>query len=217
MVRVNEAEHKMKPIRNTAAGAGVLLALATPTSAVAQSACANAVTVAGGDTLSAISSRCEVSVDKLMEANGIDDPRSLQVGNTLAIPGPDWDNASGYVTGPGDTLGSIARELRLPASSLLELNPDVDPRDLPAGLVLRVPRDWASSFDEGGGPIATSGVITSVECPAIRGPDGRLYALAGALADYRPGDRVEIEGDTADASFCVPGPTIEISQIRTAG
>jgi len=173
--------------------------------------------VSSGDTPLAISSRCEVSVDELMEANGIENPRALRVGDTLTIPGPDWDNASGYVTGPGDTLGSIARELRLPASSLLELNPDVDPRDLPAGLVLRVPRDWAGSFDEGGGAIATSGVITSVECPAIRGPDGRLYALAGALADYRPGDRVEIEGETADASFCVPGPTIEISQIRTAG
>jgi len=206
----------MKSIRNSLAGAAVLLAVATaPPGADAQNACSNALTVSSGDTLSAISSRCEVSIDELMEANGIDDPRALQVGDTLTIPGP--DNASGYVTGPGDTLGSIARELRLPASSLLELNPGVDPRDLPAGLVLRVPRDWASSFDEGGGPIATSGVITSVECPAIRGPEGQLYALAGAIADYRPGDRVEIEGETADASFCVPGPTIEISQIRTAG
>ena len=169
----------MKAIRNTLAGAppvmGVLLALSmAPSAAEAQSACSSALTVARGDTLSAISSRCEVSVDELMEANGIDDPRALRVGDTLKIPGPDWENASGYVTGPGDTLGSIARELRLPASSLLELNPDIDPRDLPAGLVLRVPRDWASTFDEGDGPIATSGVITSVECPAIRGPDGRL-------------------------------------------
>jgi LysM repeat protein len=204
--------------RNTIAGAAGLLALAmAPSIAYAQNACSAAVTVSSGDTLSAISSRCGVGVDELMAANGINDPRSLQVGDTLSIPGPDWDNASGYVTGPGDTLGSIARELRLPASSLLELNPDIDPRNLPAGLVLRVPGDWAQSFDAGDGPIATSGVITSVECPAIRGADGRLYALAGAIADYRPGDRVEIEGETADASFCVPGPTIEIGQIRTAG
>lgn len=188
-----------------------------PHATKAQPACGSAITVARGDTLSAIAGRCDVDVDVLIEANDIDDPRSIDVGQTIVIPGPDWDQASGYVVGPGDTLGSIARELRLPASSLLEVNPDVDPRDLPPGLVLRVPSDWAQSFDAGDGPIATSGVITSVECPAIRGPDGQLYALAGAITDYRPGDRVEIEGETADSSFCVPGPTIEIGQIRTSG
>jgi LysM repeat protein len=139
----------MKSICNTFAGAAVLLALVPSAAAEAQSACSNAVTVSRGDTLSAISSRCGVSVEDLMEANSIDNPRALQVGATLTIPDPDWDNVSGYVTGPGDTLGSIARELGLPASSLLELNPDIDPRELPAGLVLRVPSDWASSFDVG--------------------------------------------------------------------
>ncbi|MFW6076982.1 MAG: LysM peptidoglycan-binding domain-containing protein [Hyphomicrobiales bacterium] len=207
----------MNGVLSTLAGTAMVMLAVAPHAAVAQSACGDAVTVSGGDTLSAIASRCEVTVDELIEANDIDDPRRLRTGQTLVVPGPDWDQASGYVVGPGDTLGSIARELRLPASSLLEVNPDVDPRDLPAGLVLRVPSDWANSFDAGDGPIATSGVITSVECPAIRGPDGQLYALAGAVTDYRPGDRVEIEGETADGSFCVPGPTIEIGQIRTAG
>ena len=185
--------------------------------AQAQGACSSAVTVAHGETLSDIARRCEVTVDALAEANEIDDPRRLGIGQSIVIPGPDWDQASGYVVGPGDTLGSIARELRLPASSLLQVNPGIDPSALEAGLVLRVPSEWASSFDAGDGPISTSGVITTVECPAMRGPDGQLYALAGAVTDYRPGERVEIEGETADLSWCVPGPTIEISQIRTAG
>jgi LysM repeat protein len=200
------------------AGAAMVLGLAGSAGpAQAQNACSSAVTVARGDTLSDIARRCEVTVDALAEANQIDDPHRLRIGQSIVIPGPDWDQASGYVVGPGDTLGSIARELRLPASSLLQANPGIDPRDLPAGLVLRVPTEWANSFDAGDGPISTSGVITTVECPAMRGPDGQLYALAGAVTDYRPGDRVEIEGETADLSWCVPGPTIEISQIRTAG
>lgn len=200
--------------------AGTVMALALAGSvgpAQAQNACSDAVTVARGDTLSDIARRCEVTVDALIEANEIDDAHRLRVGQTIVVPGPDWNQASGYVVGPGDTLGSIARELRLPASSILQVNPDVDPQDLPSGLVLRVPSDWANSFDAGDGPISTSGVITTIECPAVRGPDGQLYALAGAVTNYRPGDRVEIDGETADLSWCVPGPTIEISQIRTAG
>jgi LysM repeat protein len=186
--------------------------------AQAQNACASAVTVASGDTLSSIARRCEVTLDALLEANPeISDAHRISVGMSVVIPGPDWDQSSGFVTGPGDTLGSIARELRLPASTLMEMNPGIDPRDLPSGLVLRVPGDWAESFDAGDGPIATSGVITTIECPAVRGPDGRLYALAGAVTDFRPGDRVEIEGERAEASWCVPGATIEIGQIRAAG
>ena len=205
----------------TSAGSAAVLAVALSaqaTVAQAQSACSNAVTVARGDTMSGIARRCEVAIDALMEANPhIKDAHRLDIGDTVAIPGPDWDQASGYVVGPGDTLGSIAGDLRLPASSLIEANPGLDPGQLPTGLVLRVPNDWANSFDAGDGPISTSGVITTVECPAVRGPDGQLYALAGAVTDYRPGDRVEIEGERADSSWCVPGPTIEISEIRTAG
>jgi LysM repeat protein len=204
---------------STAAAAVLATALSIQApDAQAQNACASAVTVASGDTLSSIARRCEVTLDALLEANPeITDAHRISIGMSVVVPGPDWDQSSGYVTGPGDTLGSIARELRLPAATLMEMNPGIDPRDLPPGLVLRVPGDWAESFDAGDGPIATSGVITTIECPAVRGPDGRLYALAGAVTDFRPGDRVEIEGERAEASWCVPGATIEIGQIRAAG
>lgn len=197
--------------------AAALAALSATITAAAASACSGAVTVARGDTLSAIARRCEVTLEALIDANDIGDPRALDIGQTIAIPGHDREQESGFVVGPGDTLGSIARELRLPASALLEANPGVEAGALPAGLVLRVPDGWADSFDAGEGPISATGVITTIECPAIRGADGQLYALAGAVSNYRPGDRVQIEGERAAASWCVPGPTIEISAIRTAG
>jgi hypothetical protein len=141
----------------------------------------------------------------------------ISVGMTVVIPNPDAEQASGYVTGPGDTLAPSPASFACRPPRSCRPIPDVDGGRLPPGLVLRLPSEWADSFDAGDGPIATSGVITTVECPAVRGPDGRLYALAGAVTDFRPGDRVEIEGERAEASWCVPGATIEIGQIRPAG
>jgi len=208
----------MNRICTISAVTALALSLPAATSLIqAEGACTGAVTVTGGDTLSGISRRCEVSLEALIEANDVEDPHRLRIGQTIVIPEAGWNRASGYVVGPGDTIGSIAAELRLPATSLMELNPRLESNDLPVGLVLRVPNDWARTFDAGRGPIATTGTITTVECPAVRGPDGQLYALAGAVADYRPGDQVTIEGETSDASWCVPGPTIEISDIRAAG
>src|SRR5580704_9488295 len=44
-------------------------------------------TVRRGDTLHHIAQRYGVSVSSLMSANGIGDPRDLEVGQVLAIPG----------------------------------------------------------------------------------------------------------------------------------
>ena len=44
-------------------------------------------TIESGDTLYSISQATGVSVDDLMQANGITDPRALVVGDTIAIPG----------------------------------------------------------------------------------------------------------------------------------
>ncbi len=115
----DKAQIRMDRVLNISAGAAAVLAVALSAGAAqAQNACGNAVTVARGDTLSGIARRCDVTVDALLEANpDIDNPRTIDVGQSIVVPGPDWDQASGYVVGPGDTLGSIARELRLPASS----------------------------------------------------------------------------------------------------
>jgi hypothetical protein len=56
-----------------------------------------------------------------------------------------------------------------------------------------------------------------VECPAMRGDDGRLYTLAGDIGRFGPGDRVRVRGQRADASICQQGTTIEVERIRSAG
>ena len=60
-----------------------------------------------------------------------------------------------------------------------------------------------------------TGVITNegVECPALRGDDGRLYTLGGRFDDLQPGERVRVIGRRAEASFCMQGTTIEVRRI----
>ncbi|MFW5951534.1 MAG: DUF5818 domain-containing protein [Gemmatimonadota bacterium] len=71
---------------------------------------------------------------------------------------------------------------------------------------------------EGAETIRVVGELTGegVECPALRADDGTLYTLAGDIGDFGEGDRVEVEGTTAEASFCMQGTTIQVETIRPA-
>lgn len=56
-----------------------------------------------------------------------------------------------------------------------------------------------------------------VECPLLTTPDGRKYALSLGDSGFGPGDYVRIEGEIADASFCMQGEGTLIPQkIETA-
>jgi hypothetical protein len=55
-----------------------------------------------------------------------------------------------------------------------------------------------------------------VECPVMRGDDGRLYSLAGNTGPFGPGDRVRVRGEIAQMSFCMQGTTISVRSIRPA-
>ncbi|GAB5349464.1 DUF5818 domain-containing protein [Alteriqipengyuania sp. 357] len=44
-----------------------------------------------------------------------------------------------------------------------------------------------------------------VECPVLRTPDGKTYALSFRETDIGPGDYVRLRGEIADASFCMQG------------
>jgi len=50
-------------------------------------------------------------------------------------------------------------------------------------------------------------------CPALRGPNGTSYDLAGDLGDYHDGDRVQVTGLLGGTSSC-GGTALEIQEIR---
>ncbi|MFW6337794.1 MAG: LysM peptidoglycan-binding domain-containing protein [Alkalispirochaetaceae bacterium] len=68
-----------------------------------------------GDTLYSIARSYGVPVERILEENGIDDPRYLLVGKELDIP-------LTYVVSPGDTLYSIARRYEVDVEKLRDLN-----------------------------------------------------------------------------------------------
>lgn len=78
-----------------------------------------------GDTLYSIARRYNVSVDILVDINGIADPTELSVGTVLLVPGQ-------YAVKPGDTYYGIARRYGISVEELLDMN------DRSASTLLRV-------------------------------------------------------------------------------
>ncbi len=44
----------------------------------------------------------------------------------------------------------------------------------------------------------------------MRGDDGRTYSLSGNLRNFRPGDRVSVEGRISEFSSCQHGVAVEV-------
>lgn len=62
-----------------------------------------------------------------------------------------------------------------------------------------------------------TGTVTreGVECPAVRGDDGKLYTIVGEGRDkLKPGLKVRITGAVAEVSACMQGITIEATKIE---
>jgi LysM repeat protein len=112
-------------------------------------------TVAEGDTLSEIADTFGVSVELLAEANGIEDPDFILVGQVLRIPGagetqtvsdPGVDSGAAqaqegetYVVQAGDTLSQIAERFAVDISVIIDMNGLVDPDFIVEGQPLTIP------------------------------------------------------------------------------
>jgi len=112
---------------------------------------AGEVVVKPGETLSDIAARYGVSVDRLLQLNGIKDPKGLQIGTKLTVPGaPSSSNREGgggqggggrgnYTVKSGETISEIADRYGISTNRLLELNGIRDPKGLQAGSRITVP------------------------------------------------------------------------------
>jgi murein DD-endopeptidase MepM/ murein hydrolase activator NlpD len=114
-----------------------------------------------GETLNGIANRAGVSPKSIADANGLNAPYVVKIGETLTIPrgggarrtiasgarpSPDrtgygdLSNASSYEVSSGDTLGGIAYAAGVPRVLIAEANGLVPPYNIRVGQTLRIPR-----------------------------------------------------------------------------
>lgn len=137
----------MAPARTTlpailSLGLCALIAMLAPAVGIAHGA---TVTVAPGDTLSAIAARSGTTVAALVAANGIANPNRVVAGRRLTVPAAGTASPSGASAGgsyrvrSGDTLGAIAARSGTSVAAIVALNGLANPNRIAAGRVLRLP------------------------------------------------------------------------------
>lgn len=217
------------PDRNsTHVGSGPLDRLMASGSALARFQPEGATyTVKPGDTLSGIAGRHGSDWQTLARINGLADPDTLAVGQTLQLP--ERRAAQIHVVRPGDTLGGIARERGVSVTSLADANrlADVDLIRPVQRLVIgggrpgtsvAAPTSGASSRADaatnapasGGRPVPDAASVRAADIAAERAAGrasiGKCYAWvktalqkAGAVPDYMPGVAAKGAGPALEA------------------
>ena len=114
---------------------------------LALAAVADNYVVKSGDTLDGIAYRNGVSVQALIQANHLERPDRLSIGQKLFIPSPSAPGLGGkqYTVVQGDSLGSIAADNGVSVIELANLNQLDDPNRLAPGQVLQIPVGGSAS------------------------------------------------------------------------
>jgi LysM repeat protein len=129
------------------------LAAGPPSSAPVPGRCGSIYIVVRGDTLYSIARRCRSTVAAIAGASQLADPRRIEVGEPLVIPGrpariavaepgkPEPRGGAAMVYGfrPTDTLYSLARWARVSVPALLAANPGINPHKIEIGDPIRLP------------------------------------------------------------------------------
>lgn len=161
-------------------------------------------------------------------------PTAVTLGAATAAPGSTIAvRAQGFTPDSPVEIGigrphseySVIAEARTDAAGRLDVNvhvPGWTTRGEPYVMVVTEPdhdpREGSEPFvvGEPGDRIRVHGELTGegVECPALRGPFGTLYTLAGPGLEHGPGTEVMVEGTIAGMSVCMQGTTIDVESIE---
>ena len=96
--------------------------------------------VKSGDTLSLIALRYGVSVDELVQANGLSNPDMIYIGQTLVIPSQEPEvTGQLYAVQAGESLAMIARRYDISTDQILAANNLPDLNSIYAGQQLTIP------------------------------------------------------------------------------
>lgn len=98
----------------------------------------NTYTVKSGDTLSAIASKYNTTVEKLVSINNISNPNLINVGQVLKLIGEVYTSVKTYTVVAGDNLSSIASRFNTTVERICSLNGISNPNLIHPGQVLKL-------------------------------------------------------------------------------
>jgi LysM repeat protein len=127
-----------------------------------------------GETLSEIAAAYGVPLAELMALNGISDPNTIRVGQTLILPedavriGQPTFEIPTHTVGAGETLSEIARQYGISTARLMFLNGISDADAIYEGQVLRLPVEISEPTADGETDQATAAATATAadETPA---------------------------------------------------
>jgi LysM repeat protein len=104
--------------------------------------------VQAGDTLSAIAARYGVTLEELMQVNGLNNPNLIYVGQELIIPQKEVGAAQIYTVRSGDTLSAIAARYGVTVEAIMQANGLANANMIFAGQQLQMPVEDVAAVAE---------------------------------------------------------------------
>jgi LysM repeat protein len=167
--------------------------------------------VSAGESLSAIARRYGVTVEAIVEANGLNDPDMIYAGQVLTIPGRDTNGGQTYTVQRGDTMSSIARRYSVPVQDIMTANGLASADSIATGQQLVIPvsaGEVAEPEDE------VAGVAEAASATYVLQRGDSLYRLS--LIYGVPVDDLLAANSLASPNAIYPGLEIRIPAPESA-